>query len=80
MFYLVICITAMLLAVVMPCIWPLRKIKDEYLPKVGKQINEDVPEESSTFKWAVRLAGNRARETGPTDVVKSSLSNLLLNP
>ena len=44
LFYLVICVTSILLAVVMPRIWPLRRIKDEYLPEVGKQINEEVPD------------------------------------
>jgi len=77
LFYLIICVTAILLAIVMPRIWPLSRIKDEYLPDVGKQIDEDVPKDTSIAKWAVTLAGKRASKTGVTDVVKSGLSNWL---
>ena len=76
-FYLVICVTAILLAIIMPRIWPLRRIKDEYLPEVGKQIEEEVPQDVSMFSWAVSLAANRASKTGVMDVVKSGLSNWL---
>jgi len=77
LFYLVICITAILLAVVMPRIWPLRQIKDEYLPEVGKQIEEEVPSDTSMFRWAITKAGNRAGSTTAKDVVKSGLGNWL---
>jgi len=77
LFYLVIFATAMILAMVMPRIWPLRRIKDEYLPEVGKQIEEDVPQDTSTFNWAVDLAGNRARATSATHVAKSGFNNWL---
>jgi len=77
LFYLVICVTAILLAVIMPRIWPLRGIKDEYLPEVGKQIDEEVPGNTSLFGQATRLAGERAGKTGPAQVVKSGLSNWL---
>ena len=77
LFYLVICVTAILLAMVMPRIWPLRGLKDEYLPEVGKQIEETVPEDTSIFNWAVNTAGNRAARTGAVEVVKSGLSNWL---
>lgn len=76
-FYLVICVVAILLAIVMPRIWPLSRIKDEYLPEVGKQINEEVPSSSSAFGWAINEAGNRAKQTGPVSVVKAGLSNWL---
>jgi len=77
LFYLVICVTAILLAVVMPRIWPLRGIKDEYLPEVGKQIDEEVPANTSLFKQATRLASERASGTGPVHVVKAGFSNWL---
>lgn len=77
MFYLVICVTAILLAIVMPRIWPLRGIKDEYLPDVGKQIVEDVPPDMSTFSWAVKLASKRASQTTPESVIRSGFSNWL---
>ncbi|MCL2192594.1 MAG: hypothetical protein FWB78_04265 [Treponema sp.] len=77
LFYLIICVTAILLAVIMPRIWPLRGIKDTYLPEVGKQIEEEVPENTSLFSQATKLAGLRAGKTGPTNVIKSGLSNWL---
>ena len=75
LFYLVICVTSILLAVIMPRIWPLRRIKDEYLPEVGKQIQEEVPANVPLFRQAVKLAGGRAGGTGPAGVVKSGVSN-----
>jgi len=76
-FYLIICITAIILAVIMPRIWPLRGIKDEYLPEVGKQIDEEVPKNTSMFKWAVNQGSRRANQTGPNEVAKSGASNWL---
>ncbi|MCL2857619.1 MAG: hypothetical protein FWE19_07890 [Oscillospiraceae bacterium] len=76
-FYLIICITTILLAVIMPRIWPLNRIKDEYLPNVGKQLDEDVPPNTSTFSLAVKQASHRASLTGPADVIKSGMSNWL---
>jgi len=77
LFYLVICVTAILLAMLMPRIWPLNRIKDEYLPDVGKQIEEEVPSNISMGSWAIDLAGKRAGRTGVKDVVKSGLGNWL---
>jgi len=73
LFYLVICVTAIILAVIMPRIWPLRGIRDVYLPEVGKQIDEEVPSNVSSFSHAKTLASQRASQTGPVDVVKSGL-------
>ena len=77
LFYLVICVTAIILAMIMPRIWPLRGLKDDYLPEVGKQIDEEVPENTTLFKQATRQAGNRAADTTAVSVVKSGLSNWL---
>ncbi|MCL2200306.1 MAG: YjiH family protein, partial [Defluviitaleaceae bacterium] len=77
LFYLIICITVIILAVIMPRIWPLRGLTDEYLPEVGKQIDEETPENVSLFSQAVSQAGIRASKTGAVDVIKSGLSNWL---
>ena len=77
LFYLIICVTAILLAIIMPRIWPLCRIKDEYLPEVGKQINEEVPQNISLFSQAAKLAAVRASKTTPANVVKYGLSNWL---
>ena len=76
-FYLVVCITTIMLAVIMPRIWPLRGIKDEYLPEVGKQIDEEPPKDAPIFTLAVRQASYRASQTGPKEVLKSGFSNWL---
>ncbi|MCL2397950.1 MAG: YjiH family protein [Defluviitaleaceae bacterium] len=77
LFYLTICVVSIILAVIFPRIWPLSRIKDEYLPEVGKQIDEEVPQKTSMFSWAVKLASKRASETTPVSVIKSGLSNWL---
>ncbi|MCL2589185.1 MAG: YjiH family protein [Oscillospiraceae bacterium] len=76
-FYLVMCLTCILLAAILPRIWPLRSLPDTYLADVGKQIDEDVPAGTSRFKYAVQLAGERAQQTTAKDVVKSGAYNYL---
>ncbi|MCL2843277.1 MAG: YjiH family protein [Oscillospiraceae bacterium] len=76
-FYLAICAICLLLAIVMPRIPPLRGIKDEYLPEVGKQIEEDVPEGTPIFKLAFSRATKRAHGTTAGDVVKSGAMSWL---
>ncbi|MCL1997234.1 MAG: hypothetical protein FWG65_00525 [Turicibacter sp.] len=77
MFYLTMSITAIILAIVMPRIWPLRGIKDEYLAEVGKQIDEEVPPNTSMLSQAVRVAGLRANKSNAGTVVKSGFNNYL---
>ena len=76
-FYLVITLTTLALAVIMPRIWPLRGIKDEYLSVVGKQIKEEADTGGTLVSRAVNLAASRASQTGATDVIKSGLHNWL---
>lgn len=59
--YLIICLVGIALAMVTPRIWPLRGIPDTYDEKAGKQINEETPQGISNMKWAVNLAGKRAQ-------------------
>ena len=77
LFYLIICFTAIVLAVIMPRIPPLRWIKDEYLPEVGKQIKEDEVQKGSLVREALVQATARADSTTAASVVKSGLSNWL---
>lgn len=77
LFYLVICITGILLALVMPRIWPLRGIRDEYIPGVGKQIDEEVPPGTSMFSHAVTRATERADKSTAGTVVQAGVSNWL---
>ena len=77
LFYLIICFTAIVLAVIMPRIPPLSWIKDDYLPDVGKQIKEDEENNEPLFKQALTQATARASESTPETVIKSGLSNWL---
>ncbi|MCL2558717.1 MAG: hypothetical protein FWE09_09595 [Treponema sp.] len=77
LFYLVICVTSILLAIIMPRIWPLSRVKDEYLPEVGKQIEEEAPSDVSLFTQGVRLAGVKASKATISDYTKSVRSRWL---
>lgn len=61
-FYLCICIVGIILAVIIRRIPPIRTLPDTYQEKVGKQINEDVPENVNVLKYAVELSCKRAEE------------------
>ena len=76
-FYGIIALTCIILAIVMPRIWPLRNLKDEYLADVGKQIEEEAPANISTGTYALQLASKRAGQTTAGDVVKTGLNSYL---
>ncbi|NCB94017.1 MAG: YjiH family protein [Clostridia bacterium] len=59
-FYLCICIVGILLAVIIARIPPIRTVPDTYQEQVGKQINEDVPQEKGIFTYAVESSCKRA--------------------
>ncbi|MCL2194838.1 MAG: YjiH family protein [Oscillospiraceae bacterium] len=77
LFYLVVCVVCILLAMIMPRIWPLRKLNDDYLPEVGKQIHEEVPENMGIFRWALRSATKSANETTPGQVARAGAYSYL---
>ena len=62
-FYAIMAITVIFLAILMPRIWPLSKIPNTYLKEVGKQIDEDVPEDVSRTKFALKSALDRSRKS-----------------
>ena len=76
-FYLIVTIVGIILAIALPRIWPLINISDEYHAEVGKQVAEEVDPGTSLFAYAVDSAALRARETKPEEVVKSGLGNWL---
>lgn len=59
-FYGTICIASFICAIVLARLYPLRKIKDEYHPEIGKQISEEVPEGVKLSNWAVEKGVERA--------------------
>jgi len=71
--YLIICITCIILAMITTRIWPLRSLPDTYLEGVGKQIDEDDAESGSRMQKALHTASERASTVKASDVVKSGL-------
>jgi len=71
--YLIVCVTCIILAMITPRIWPLRKLPDTYMDAVGKQIDEDDDPSTSRIKKAVYTASERAGKTSAGDVVKGGL-------
>ena len=73
LWYVIICITCILLALITPRIWPLRQISDEYLDGVKPQSDEDVPVGVSNFKWALHLATERAQNASFKEVLRNGI-------
>lgn len=72
-FYLICLLGGIILAVIIPRIPPLSKLPDSYDKISGKQINENIPQGVSKMKWALNLAGQRAKETSLDEVLKQGL-------
>ncbi|WP_347862324.1 YjiH family protein [Salimicrobium sp. PL1-032A] len=73
-FYATVVVCGVIAAVVIPRIPPLSNKKTTYHAPVGQQIQEDVPEGWSTFRWGVDRAVKKAdqvKSAGP--VVKKGL-------
>lgn len=66
-FYLVILVTGIILGIIIPRIYPLKSLSQEYNPKVGKKVNELVPEGLSKLQFAQQEAAKRASETSAKD-------------
>ena len=61
-FYLCICITGVILAIILVRIPPLCKLPDTYQEKVGKQINEEIPSEKGMLAYALESSCERAEK------------------
>ncbi len=62
-------IVTFLLALLMPRIWPLRGMKDDYSGKRQQQISEDLPEGFTLKEWALHSAVEKARDQGAHTVI-----------
>lgn len=60
-FYLITTAVGFILAMIMPRITPLKRIKDEYNPETGKQVNEELPADQKKFDFAMSQAVERAQ-------------------
>lgn len=72
-FYLVICIVGIILAVIMGRIPPLSRIPDTYQEQVGRQINEEVPQDKGVLAHAVELSCRRAETFTLKGVLSSGM-------
>lgn len=68
-FYLCICVTGVVLAIIGGRIPPLSKIPDTYQEKAGKQLNEEVPQEKRILGYALELSCKRAEKFGVKGVL-----------
>ena len=72
-FYLVMCLTCVILGFFLPRIWPQKGLPDTYLEEVGKQsVEDDKPEGMSNFAYALENATKKARSAKFSDVFKSA--------
>ncbi len=61
-FYLCICVTGIILAVIIARIPPICTLPDTYREAVGKQINEEIPQEKEVLAYAVEMSCRRAEQ------------------
>lgn len=59
-FYTICTISGLLIAMVMPRIYPLSRVTNEYNAKVGNQTDEIVPEGMGKMQFAIKSASDRA--------------------
>lgn len=70
-FYLCICLVGITLAVILARIPPICTIPNTYREGVGKQIQEDVPDEQGTLHYALELSCRRAAGFNAKNVLQS---------
>ena len=72
-FYLCICVVGIILAVIIARIPPIRTVPNTYRENIGKQINEDTPQEKGTQNYALELSCKRAENFHLKNVLASGL-------
>lgn len=72
-FYLTICITGIVLAVIIARIPPISTLPDTYKPGVGKQLKEEVPTEKGLLTYALEMSCSRAETFSIKTVLSGGL-------
>ncbi|MFW5898555.1 MAG: YjiH family protein, partial [Candidatus Saliniplasma sp.] len=67
---------SIILAIIMPRIWPLSRIEDKYYPESGKIIKEERPVDVGLHTWAVRTAVQKAKSTKFYSIIKTGYETL----
>lgn len=72
-FYLCICLTGIILAVILIRIPPISRIPNTYREKTGKQIDEEIPEERGILRHALEMSCERAEKFHAKTIAESGL-------
>lgn len=72
-FYLCICLVGIILAVIGIRIPPISTIPDTYQEKTGKQINEDLPENTKLLPYALEMSCQRAEKVTLSKILSSGM-------
>ena len=72
-FYLCICLVGIILAVIGIRIPPISTIPDAYQEKTGKQINEDLPENTKLLPYALEMSCQRAEKFTLNKILSSGM-------
>lgn len=76
-FYLCICVVGVILAVILARVPPIRTLPDTYQEQVGKQINEDVPQQTSLMSYALESSCKRAETFQLKNVISGGMEVLM---
>lgn len=71
--YVCICITCFILAIIIPRLWPLKSIPNNYNEGIGNQSTEIIPEGYHPVKWGLYLASKKASHSTISSVIKSGI-------
>lgn len=72
-FYLCICLVGIILAIIIRRIPPICTLPDTYQEKVGKQVNEEVPENVKVLPYAVEKSCERAASFTVKDLISGGM-------
>ena len=76
-FYLCICVVGIVLAVIIARLPPICTLPDTYQEQTGKQINEDVPQQTSLTSYALESSCRRAESFQLKNVVSGGMEVLM---
>lgn len=76
-FYLCICVVGVILAVILARVPPICTLPDTYQEQVGKQINEDVPHQTSLMSYALESSCRRAETFQLKNVISGGMEVLM---
>lgn len=76
-FYLISTLSGIIIAMILPRIYPLKSLPEDYNPLTGKQVDERVPQGVSKFRFAVERASERASKTTADNVIRQGADMFL---